>query len=866
MLNLEGEDKIIIKMIKNTKKQRIQKKNRLNKSFSATFLMIVGLLIVLFSVQFISADVFSNVIAGWDMNQDSSNSTNLIDVVTGEANGTLVNSPAFVTGIIENATNYSVDSSTKVDINSNKIDFGKNTNLTVSFWVKIYDSSTEMLGKGASGHDFYVFKDSSNAIEWKMYNYTGSITVDLTGTTATLDNGSWHHIVGMFERDTGNVSVWYDGNCEASTISTDIEGINLSDGNLHFGTNAYGDTSTTLNGALDEIYIWNNTLSPDEISSLYNSGNGLTYGGVNASSITSNLVSPLDEETFSDIGANFTASQSSVNANLTNATYYIWNSNGSIFNNTETISISGTSNSTIAFIDNFNLGNYKWNVYVCGENSTSSLCDWADLNRTFFVGASIDSETYNNETYETSPETFELNVTLLSGAILYSAQLYYNNTLYTGTISSLGGNKYSISSTISAPSVSAITSIPFHWILKYDSEGNIIQNITSHTQTVYPLQDIEITSGSCSSGFFNAITYTFADEANLTSLNENIKYNFEFGIAGGNLTSKAIYGEASNQSALRVCVNQTRGNYQLGYGEVEYQTTDYVSRRYYMFEGQNLSNSTTKNYTLYDLKSADSTSFVFEIKNTFLNPYTDKYVGLMRWYPQSNEYKIVEMARTDDDGKTVMKVKTEDVDYRVAVYDLDGNLIKLASPVRMACLVSPCTYTLRIVQDEVNYFEEYDIEDSLTFDEDNNKFLFVWNDPSQNTHEMRLLVTQDTGYQSIVICNTTAEGYTGVLTCDIGNYTGMITAKAYRTASPEKVIASLVHSVRTVMNNAFGLFFSFVGALVGALIGIASPIASIILLVIILIPSVIFGFITFSVFMGIGTLAGIIIYIIKTTK
>jgi len=347
-------------------------------------------------------------------------------------------------------------------------------------------------------------------------------------------------------------------------------------------------------------------------------------------------------------------------------------------------------------------------------------------------------------------------------------------------------------------------------------------------------------------------------------LNANVSYNFEYGT--GNLSSKEIYGSFDSKDVVRICINETVDTYRIGYGELDYQVGGFSERRFYLYEDQLLSNSTTREYTLYNLINADSTSFIFEIKNTFLNPYTGKYLGLLRWYPDLDEYKVVEMAKTDEDGKTVMKVKVEDVDYRVGVYEVNGSLIRLADPVRMACLVNPCTYTLKIVQDEEDYFSENDIESSLTFDTPNNRFVYIWNDPNQGTSSMRLEVYKDVGYQQILICNDSASGYTGVLTCGISNYTGNFYAQAYRTAFPENVFATLYYTLRTGIESTFGLFAAFIFAIFAGLIGIFSPIGAIVMLLIGLIPVVIFGTINVAIFMGIVVLGGIIIHFLMKQK
>jgi len=587
----------------------------------------------------------------------------------------------------------------------------------------------------------------------------------------------------------------------------------------------------------------------------------LTYGESSAA-ITATLDFPPEGVLISDVGLNFTANYTNSSYNLTNSTYYIWKKDGAIYNEFNITTMTNfITNSTTQYIDSFTLGKYKWNVYVCGDNATGTLCVWAPANYTFEVGAAIDAESYSNSTYETATETFDINISLLSGVILYEATLNYNGTEYIGTITDLGSESYSITRTINIPTVDTKTDISFYWTFKYDDGGTTAQNSTTHNQTVSDLPTITITDGACAAGFFSSVFYNFSNSENLSAINTNIAYNFKFGI--GDLDGYVVNGILTNKASFRICINETIDTYRLGYGEIQYGNTGYIDRRYYMYEGQSLSNSTQANHTLYSLPTSDSTSFIFEFKNTFLNPYTNKLVALLRWYPDEDEYKIVEMAKTDDHGSTVMKVHTEDVDYRVGLYYLNGSLIKLAEPVRMACLIDPCTYTLKVIHDPVDFDILYNIESSLTWDEDNNRFVYIFNDPSQLTSQMRLYVYRDAGFQDILICNDTATGYTGVLTCDVGNYTGTLIAKVYRSASPETSIASLYHSIRDGIESSFGLFASFLIVLTSALIGIFSPIGSIMLLLLGLIPAVFFGSITLAVFMGIGVLGGIIINVIK---
>lgn len=567
---------------------------------------------------------------------------------------------------------------------------------------------------------------------------------------------------------------------------------------------------------------------------------------------TISLESPIGTLDYGTIGQNEILNVTFTDTNLDSCWY---NYNGT--NITINGCLTGIKNSTTFILEP---GNTNIIIYVNDSvgNKNSTTSSWIyDLTE--------NSQTYNSSTYESSIEDFEINLTYDSSEWLdISATLYYNETGYEGD--EVGsGDDLTFNTSVTIPSIDSDTNITFYWTITLtNSTDTYYYNSTFYNQTILTIPAFEITDGSCSAGFFPTINYTFADERNLTSLNANVKYNFKYGI--GVLTSNIISGKFTNASSFAICINQTIDSYKLGYGEIEYNFEGYVSRRYYMFEGQSLSNSTTNNITIYHLESGKATSFLFEVKNTFLNPYVNKLIGLLRWYPQEDEYKVVELSKTDQEGKALMKVEVEDVDYRIGVYNLNGILIKLAEPVRMACLIEPCTYSLKIISEEKEYFDIYGIESSLTFDEDHNRFVYIWNDPSQSTKSMRLIVVKESGYQKIIICNSTGSGYTGVLTCNVGDYTGLLTAKAFRTASPETILALLSRTIGTVLNNTFGLFAAWMIMLIAAFAGVWSPVAAIVLSIPGLILAVIFGSINFTIFMGIVVLAGLIIHMIKKTK
>ena len=244
------------------------------------------------------------------------------------------------------------------------------------------------------------------------------------------------------------------------------------------------------------------------------------------------------------------------------------------------------------------------------------------------------------------------------------------------------------------------------------------------------------------------------------------------------------------------------------------------------------------------------------------------YLTLNKWYPSIDEYKVVEMARTDDKGETVMKVEVEDVDYRVGVYNQNGTLVYMASPIRLVCIESPCTYALTIPSDADDLYDDWqNLQTGLTFNITTGIIQLIYNDPSQDTSEIKLEVWRETGVSSVLICNDSASSYTAVLTCNVSGYSGQLRAMGYRTASPEQPIISEIFSMTSeILTQDVGLFMTFMITLLLVLMGIISPILAVIFAVIAFIPAVVFGIVPLQIVMLLAAMGFLVIHMMRRSK
>lgn len=497
-------------------------------------------------------------------------------------------------------------------------------------------------------------------------------------------------------------------------------------------------------------------------------------------------------------------------------------------------------------------GNKTINAWV-----NDTLGNTANSSKSFFIN--FINLTIDYETSVVENEPTAINFTLEASSITsINGSIFYNDVELATDITS-NSTQALFNTSTTAPDFSIAASVPIY--LNYSLNG-VNYTSSTYTQTIIDLTPLSITT-SCGA-LDEALRFDFKDEQNQTEVNATVAYNILFGVS--NSTENRVYGSLTNIQTFYICINATAStNYSIGYGEFDYLADSYVERRYYLFEDQIISNNTLSNHTLYSLLSSEQTSFKLEVEDTSLNPYIEKYTALLRWYPALNEYRVVEMGLTDEKGDTVIHVQAEDVDYRIAVYERNGSIIKLEDPTRMICLVNPCTYTLKISPTDEDFTSFFDIDYDFDYNTTTGVWSFQYSDSSQLTSLMNLTVYKVTGVETYSICEDYSTGYTGVLTCNTSAYSGTLKGTVERSASPEVPITQMViQTSQTAFASTWGLWLSLIiGIPIVFIFSLVSPIAAIIGGVVSLIPAFYLGSINIAILGGIAILAGIAIHFLR---
>jgi hypothetical protein len=135
-------------------------------------------------------------------------------------------------------------------------------NFTIATWIKLdsYHTYSSIIAFGSGGDEFLIHTNSVGKL--CFYNFN---EVDDCGDSS-LSLNRWYYIVATRAGDTASfyVNGEFDGN-----ITGSAEPIEISAGMRNIGGDMPGGQDETLTGYLDELAIWNRSLTSEEIGDLF---------------------------------------------------------------------------------------------------------------------------------------------------------------------------------------------------------------------------------------------------------------------------------------------------------------------------------------------------------------------------------------------------------------------------------------------------------------------------------------------------------------------------------------------------------------------------------------------------------------------
>lgn len=149
-----------------------------------------------------------------------------------------------------------------------------NSDWTVSAWLKYnaYTPSAPTIYSAISSDSLkgFLLYGGGQALYTRITNGTNYQLVSVTFPTANNLN-QWYHFVGVYNATAKNFSAYRDGVLGGSALITTIANYMPDNGiNDYIGAVSWGGTGFYFNGTIDEVRVYNRSLSTSEVAELYN--------------------------------------------------------------------------------------------------------------------------------------------------------------------------------------------------------------------------------------------------------------------------------------------------------------------------------------------------------------------------------------------------------------------------------------------------------------------------------------------------------------------------------------------------------------------------------------------------------------------
>lgn len=224
--------------------------------------------------------LIDNLISYWKLDESSGNAEDIHSTNDLTNNNTVT----YTTGKINNGADFESGSSQSLSVADNA-SLSITGALSISCWVNFESLPTGAIRALVSKYD-------SAGQQSFLFGYredTGptGLHVRLTddGTTDkaylwswTPSLSTWYHVVMVYDPSqataTDRVITYINGSSQG--VGTESWDASIYDSTASFRLGATDD-GNYFDGIIDEVGIWNKVLSSTEVTSLYNSGNGLAY-------------------------------------------------------------------------------------------------------------------------------------------------------------------------------------------------------------------------------------------------------------------------------------------------------------------------------------------------------------------------------------------------------------------------------------------------------------------------------------------------------------------------------------------------------------------------------------------------------------
>lgn len=216
-----------------------------------------------------SSQNLPSILGRWDFEEGTG--TNAADGSGNNLDGTLVNGPTWTAG---QDGLYGIDFDGVDDyIRKTNYNFNLGSRFAIAFWAKTeaLTSNAAYVCNSVSGvtvaGEWFAISDPVNGLGFVYNPSDGNQTSILSGYE--VDDGQWHHIV--FNYNGSTIDFFVDGSSVYSQAAS-INVVSVATLDILFGNNIPAATGNEFDGALDQVIVFDSTLTSTQINRLMERG------------------------------------------------------------------------------------------------------------------------------------------------------------------------------------------------------------------------------------------------------------------------------------------------------------------------------------------------------------------------------------------------------------------------------------------------------------------------------------------------------------------------------------------------------------------------------------------------------------------
>jgi len=428
------------------------------------------------------------------------------------------------------------------------------------------------------------------------------------------------------------------------------------------------------------------------------------------------------------------------------------------------------------------------------------------------LGLIENSQNYSLSTTEGAVENFSINLTVGSGNRVTTANLVYNGTAYSATVS----GSTILLRTLTIPDVTTSTYKNFYWSINLDDGSQVNTTFKQQYVNVFGIDDCSVYANQ----LFNITMYDEDSQTLLSGGAENTSIKLSFTISSTNNVPLLNYSKSfAYTNPARVCLQNALNTTMLRLdGLFEYSSTGRFTE-YYNFQNYNLNNATSNvKISLYDLNSSKGQEFKITYKDSNFVPVSGAIMQIQRKYVDEGVFKTTEIPKTGTEGYTIGHLIRNDAIYNIIILK-DGIVLATFTDIVADCqnpLLSSCAINLNSFGSSVlpaSFSTVDDITFTLTFNRTTREVKSIYSIISGVTSTVLLNVTLFDSLGMTEVCSDSLVSSGGQLTCTVpasfGNST--ITAKLYKDGL---LIGQGIISLAENPSNLYGSNLIFLALLV----------------------------------------------------